>query len=212
MIIDLESVLERHKITPKGVIHIGAHIGQEYELYEKLNIENILFFEPNPYVYPILFEKVKNFPNVTTYNCALGDFNGTTSMNIEFSNQGQSSSILNPKKHLDLYPHITFPEKVEIEVFKFDDLDIDTSLYNIMNIDVQGYELKVLTGAEKCLKNIDIIITEVNIDEVDEGCPNIDEIDVFLKQNGFTRRETNLIGALWGDAVYIKDKNNNYGI
>lgn len=205
MIIDLENIIKKYNIETKGVIHIGAHIGQEYELYKKLDIKNVMFFEPNPYVYPILAEKMQNIPNVITYNCALGDFTGTIQMNIEFNNQGQSSSILNPKKHLELYPHITFPEKVDVNIYSLDELDININNYNILNIDVQGYELKVLTGAKKYLDNIDVIVTEVNNDEVYEECPHIHEIDEFLKLNKFSRVETNWAGSLWGDAVYIKN-------
>ena len=65
-------------------------------------------------------------------------------------------------------------------MFRLDDLALDLSKYNFMNIDVQGYELEVFKGAFETLKNIDYIISEVNQDEVYEGCPHVSELDKYL--------------------------------
>jgi hypothetical protein len=127
-------------------------------------------------------------------------------MNVEVANQGQSSSILKPKKHLQQYPHITFNQTQEVSIFRLEDLSIYFPKYNFLNIDVQGYELEVLKGATKVLSGIDYIISEVNCDEVYEGCPDISEIDSFLSPFSFTRVETDWAGGIWGDALYIKNK------
>ena len=78
------------------------------------------------------------------------------------------------------------------------------TLYNFLNIDVQGYELEVFKGAFESLKNIDYIISEVNRDEVYENCPHIDELDKYLSQLNFKRVETDWAGNSWGDALYVK--------
>jgi hypothetical protein len=91
-------------------------------------------------------------------------------------------------------------------MFRLDDIDLDLSKYNFLNIDVQGYELEVFKGAFGSLKNIDYIISEVNRDEIYEGCPHIDELDNFLIQFNLQRVETNWAGDTWGDAFYIKIK------
>ena len=41
-------------------------------------------------------------------------------MNIETANEGQSSSILEPKIHLKQYPHITFNSKITVPITKLD--------------------------------------------------------------------------------------------
>ena len=79
--------------------------------------------------------------------------------------------------------------------------------YNMINIDVQGYELEVFKGATKTLENIDYIITEVNRDVVYHQCAFIDDLDDYLKQFGFARVETDWAGHTWGDAFYVKIKN-----
>ena len=65
-------------------------------------------------------------------------------------------------------------------------------------MDVQGYELEVLKGGEHYLNNIDYIITEVNRDEVYDGCAKIEELDAFLQKYTFIRVETTWDGKTWG--------------
>ena len=36
----------RYKLDIQGVIHIGAHYGQEYSAYVRLGVKNMMFFEP----------------------------------------------------------------------------------------------------------------------------------------------------------------------
>jgi FkbM family methyltransferase len=203
MIFDFNTLNNKYNFNIKGVIHIGGHYGQEYDLYKTLNVP-ILFFEPITNSFNILKNKIGNDSNVLAFQCALGNENKVITMNVETANNSQSSSILKPKKHLEQYPHITFDFTEEVSMFRLDDLDIDTSRYNFINIDVQGYELEVLKGAFNTLNNIDYIISEVNRDEVYENCPHINELDEYLSQFNFKRTETNWAGNIWGDALYIK--------
>jgi FkbM family methyltransferase len=201
MILDFNGLIIKYQMDIKGIIHIGGHYGQEYDLYKQLNIP-IIFFEPLTNNFNILKSKVQHDNTVISYQCALGNENKIVVMNVETANQGQSSSILKPKKHLEQYPHITFDYTEEVNMFSLDDIDLDLSKYNFINIDVQGYELEVFKGAANTLKNIDYIISEVNRDEVYENCPHIEELDKYLSQ--FKRVETDWAGNIWGDALYIK--------
>jgi len=205
MILDFNKMIEKYSIQLKGVLHVGAHYGQEYDLYKQFDIP-VIFFEPTPSSFRILESKVGDDINIECYQCALGNVNGKIDMNVEVVNQGQSSSILKPKKHLQQYPHITFNQIQEVAIFRLEDLIIDFPKYNFMNIDVQGYELEVLKGASGVLPDIDYIISEVNCDEVYEGCPDVSELDSFLSSFGFVRVETDWAGGIWGDALYIKNK------
>ena len=44
MLLDLEKLVKKHELKIKGVLHIGAHVGQEFKTYEKLNFINVMFF------------------------------------------------------------------------------------------------------------------------------------------------------------------------
>lgn len=204
MIFNFEELKKEILTNITGVIHVGGHHGQEYVEYKKLDLP-ILFFEPLPSNYNVLKSKIKDDPNTISFQCALGNENKKVLMNVETANQGQSSSILKPKKHLDQYPHIQFNSTEEVDMFRLDDLDLDLTKYNFMNIDVQGYELEVFKGAFETLKNIDYIISEVNQDEVYESCPHVSELDQYLGQFGFKRIKTDWAGGIWGDALYIKE-------
>jgi FkbM family methyltransferase len=206
MILDLEQIIKKYNFTPCGVIHVGAHHGQEYPLYKKLGFEKIIMFEPVPHSFDQMMLNTDG--KVEAYQCALGNENKKIMMNIEYANQGQSSSILKPKLHLTQYPHIKFDElQYEVDMCRLDDLAIETHFCNFLNIDVQGYELEVLKGAKETLKTIDFIITEVNNDEVYENCAKVADIDKWLYINcGMVRAITNWEGTTWGDALYIKQE------
>jgi len=105
------------------------------------------------------------------------------------------------------YPHIVFNEREEVQMKRLDDIGIDVSQYNLINIDVQGYELEVLKGSEKFLNNIDYIISEINRDEVYINCAKYNELINFLKPYGFELVEQSWDGITWGDGFFIKKNN-----
>jgi FkbM family methyltransferase len=213
MLLDFNYLKNKYELKIDGVLHIGAHFGEEYEIYESNKIKNLIFFEP----VPVTFEKLKEKLNgkAMLVNTALGNFEGKIIMNVETANNGQSSSILKPALHLAQYPHIKFEDTVEVNITTLDSFMSsyysevfmgEAPKYNMINIDVQGYELEVFKGSNKTLENIDYIITEVNRDVVYHQCAFIDDLDLFLSKFGFKRVETDWAGHTWGDAFYIKTK------
>jgi len=197
MLLNLENLVKKYNLSIKGIIHIGAHFGEENNVYNKLNIKNRVFFEPLEKNYEKLVENVKGY---LTYKLALGNESKKVQMFVESANQGQSSSILKPLLHLSQYPHIQFNETEIVEMKRLDEINIDTKLYNFINIDVQGYELEVFKGATKTLESVDYIMSEVNRDEVYQGCVKINELIDFLKPYGFEMVEQDWAGQTWGDA------------
>lgn len=188
----------------KGIIHVGAHYGEEIEEYVNNGIQEIILFEPLGECFDILQRKIFDLnANIAGYQVALGSSPGTAEMYIS-DNQMQSSSILKPKVHLTHHPHVKFNGTEEVEVDMLD--NFDTKDYNFLNMDVQGYELEVLKGGTETLKHVDYVYCEVNRDELYEGNAYIQDIDDFLSKYDMIRVETNWEGDLWGDALYIKKK------
>ena len=209
MILDLGSLCKANDVVPRGVIHIGAHEGRELRAYNQLGIQNILFIEANPTVYEKLCANVGKQPNVKTANCAISDKNGMVEFHI--TSFDQSSSILPLKKHLELYPGIIETKKMHVVCKTLDtllkELNISPGTYNIINIDIQGAELLALRGGIETLKNVDAINTEVNFDELYEGCALIQDMDQFLGSMGFKRVQTlTPYHPSWGDAFYVKTR------
>ena len=205
MLMNLDNLINKFNLKISGVIHIGAHYGQEYIEYVKHNIENIIFFEPLKNNYNVLLNNIKLNDNVKAFNLALGNIEGNVEMYVESANKGMSSSILKPHVHLTQYPNIIFNNKEIVEINKLNNISYDRNKYNFINIDVQGYELEVFKGAISSLKNIDYIMTEINNVYLYENGALEDELDSFLLNFGFRRVETYWAGGTLGDALYIKN-------
>lgn len=198
MLIDLL----KHKIRPIGIIHVGAHYGQEYPTYKKMGAPNVIFIEPCASAYAVLDHRYGLNPDVTLVRAACGEYRGQVEMNIEISNQGQSNSILPLGTHAKHYPEIKFIEKELVEMITLDGLN--TKDYDFLMIDVQGYELNVLKGATETIKKCNWVYTEVNFEQVYEGCPHVDEIDAFLSE--FTPIDSVYTKQGWGDRLYKRIK------
>jgi FkbM family methyltransferase len=208
MLISFTNLRNKYKLNIKGIVHIGAHYGEEIQEYVDNGIQKITVFEPLSKNFDILSKRLQNVnADIEGYQVALGSKKGTATMFIS-SNEAQSSSILKPKQHLELHPDVFFNGTEEVEVSLLDDYDIGDA--NFLNIDVQGYELEVFKGGKETLKKIDYIYCEVNRDEVYEGAPMVEELDEFLNTYGFKRVETYWPETYytWGDALYIKQENN----
>jgi FkbM family methyltransferase len=202
MLLDFDHLVSKYEMKIKGVLHIGAHYGQEHGLYKRHGIENISYFEPLQNNFEKLQENVVDGSNL--YRVALGNENKKTKMFVETVNQGMSSSILEPKVHLTQYPYIKFESTEEVDMKRLDDMGIDDKKYNMIVIDVQGYELEVFKGSSNFLKKIDYIFSEINRDEVYENCVRVEELSDFLSSYGFELSEHNWVGGSWGEALYIK--------
>ena len=208
MLIKLSEAIQHHNLNIKGIIHAGGHHGQEMPEYFACGIRNIVLIEPCKPAFQYLRRHFST--KATLFNCALGAFQGTAVMNVETANTGQSNSLLKPAKHLQQYPDIRFTQTEIVEVKTMDSLPIKRENYNMLNMDVQGYELEVLKGATATLKHIDIIYTEVNRDEVYQSCARVEQLDEFLKD--FERIETDWGGGTWGDAIYLRKQKKREGM
>jgi|TARA_B100002019_G_scaffold33093_1_gene27098 FkbM family methyltransferase len=204
MIISFSDIVKKYNMNINGIIHIGAHYGEEIVDYINEGIQNVILFEPLSDNFDILHENSQNLnANIEAYQVALGSEPGEATMYVS-DNEKQSSSILKPKVHLSHHPDVKFPSKEEVEVHLLDEYDCHN--YNFLNMDVQGYELEVLKGGSETLKNIDYVYCEVNRDEVYENNAYIEELDEYLANYNMSRVETVWSGGIWGDALYIKQK------
>jgi len=160
-------------VNVRGVIQVGANVGQEVSILKQYT-ENIMLIEPLPNLANQL--KLK-YPNYIIIETALGNENSERDFFVA-SNGGESSSILKPKKHIEIYPSITFNETRKVFVRRFDSLNIDIKGYNVLITDTQGCDLDVLKGFGDSLNVFDLIICEyidVELYENNQG------LDLFLK-------------------------------
>lgn len=203
MLMNFENLISKYKLNIKGVLHIGANSGEEYPDYLRNRIYNMIFFEPLINSYNKLLNNIQIGETVKAYNIAIGNMSGETEIYIS-SNGGASSSVLEPLQHKLQYPQITFNGKEKVKIEKIDNIEFNRDMFNMMNIDVQGYELEVLKGSIDTLKHIDYIMSEINKVYLYKNCVLESELDSFLFNFGFIRVETYWAGGTWGDALYIK--------
>ena len=207
--INLKESLPQFNIDCIGVIHVGGFKAEEYDAYKEANLINQMWVEANPQFFYQILEKIKDDDKCIAYNYAIYD----EEKEIEFglANNGASSSILPLKKHLEYYPYIKYDGYLTLKTKRLDNLiyenNIDLKKYDGLVMDVQGVELNILKSLGDLLNNFKFVQSEVNIEELYEGCCLIDDLDGYLSKYGFERKTTVLwdSGSVgWGDALYIK--------
>jgi len=204
MLLKLEKLIAKYGMKITGVIQAGAHEGEELEAFKITGIAKGYLFEPCKEA----FEKLNQVLPAGFYalNFGLSYRADVLTINKTLFNNGQSNSALKPKKHLEYYPNIVFDSTEKYLALPLDHYEIKDC--NLLVMDVQGFELEVLKGANmagrfKTLQYIDYIITEVNLEEMYEGCALIEDLDNYLTD--FQRVETKLARCkAWGDSLYIR--------
>lgn len=192
----------KYDIKPKGVLHIGANIGEEAPVYDQLGIKKQIWIEGNPEIFLKLKRNVSHNPHAVALNYVIGDENKEVVFHIA-NNNSQSSSVLELGTHLKQHPDVHFVKDITAKMYRIDSLDLDLTDVDFLNIDLQGAEMLALRGMGDLLKQFQWAYIEVNRADVYKGCAQIDSMDLFMTANRFRRVETIWIGN-WGDALYVK--------
>lgn len=202
---------DRYLKEKRGAIHVGAHEGQERNWYIQQGFDKVIWFEPNKELFDRLQKRIEIINGHRAFNLGVHDVLKKATLHIS-SNDGQSSSILELERHSFYHPTVTYVDEQEIELIRMDDFFLEGNDYsvldfNFLNIDVQGVELNVIKSFGNLITKMDYIYTEVNEEPLYKNCCLIGEIDQYLKQYGFVRKETLMTKNKWGDAFYLKEKN-----
>ncbi|HYT89850.1 MAG TPA: FkbM family methyltransferase [Gemmataceae bacterium] len=205
-------------VPPRGVIHVGAHQGQEVAAYLARGLSNILLVEANPHWCEYLKRTFAAASAVRVCNCAVTDTDGIIDLQMHTSRSGSTepASIFLLKRFKEIVKTLHTPESVRVPATRLDSLfqqhGFAMSDYNCLNIDVQGAELLAFRGGPKLLNQLDAVLTEVNLIEMYEGCPSAQDIQNFLCGAGFE-----LVGSLyhelydetgafpaWGECLFVR--------
>jgi FkbM family methyltransferase len=168
-----------------GILHIGAHHGQEALFYERLNLP-VLWVEADPNSYAKLKRNVINFPNQTCRNFIA---HSICAVNSEFhiaSNNGESSSIF-PIAVNDYWEGLENVGVTYLPAMKVDCAisRAEIEKYSYWVIDVQGAELEVLRGSLKSLKSCRYLNLEVSQGTFYKGGAHYSDLKQFLENLGF---------------------------
>ena len=218
-LVDINLLLDHlNGVVPRGIVHIGAHKGEEVDSYLERGFQNILLIEANPDLCSDLRAKFKNDKRVKVASYAVTSENAPIEFYLHQSQSGsiESSSIMKMKDLKEIVKTLTTPKSIQVEGIKLQDLfsqkDYDISLYNVLTIDIQGAELNALIGAENILSGFQAIITEVNLIEMYESGKTEDRINALLEKHGFENKFSiyhelyNDEGRFpaWGETIFIQ--------
>ena len=193
----------------RGVIHVGANLGQEFDSYRRAGLESAVYIEPIPEIFAELEKRVSADPRHHAINALCSDRDGE---DVEFhvaSNQGQSSSILELGTHAVRHPEVTYVGALRLRTATLDHIvfetpSLDPRPLNCLVMDVQGAEAKVLAGAKRTLAQCHSVFTEVSEGGLYEGDARWEEIVAMLKAEGFVLRCLDIHFLGWGNAFFVK--------
>lgn len=184
-----EIVTNLKRIAPSlnYIIDVGANSGQFSKVashhYPEAKMD---VFEPLPNLYPKVAKMFERNKNITTHNLALGNESGTIKFNQnEF---GHISSILDISTDNVHYPKGKASNEINVEIKTLDSVSAYEQAgkgKSLLKLDVQGYELEVLKGGDKTLKNLDYILIEANLEQLYTNQPTFTEVNNYLNSKGF---------------------------
>ena len=192
-----------YQIHPIGVLHVGAHDGEEQDEYQKLYWGPVTWIEAMPKKVESLNHRL--VPPHSVIQACVWDSNNAE-MILREANNGQSTSLFEFGTHESNYPEIEVVEEIAVLTKRLDSLGIDFKHIEFINLDIQGAELQALKGLGANISEVSYIYSEVNQEEVYLGCALVNEIDSFLLQSGFTRIDTVWTKNGWGDAIWVKNE------
>jgi len=190
------------QVAPKGVLHVGAHLAEEFHLYRDQGFGKTFWVEAQQELVPKI-RKVISSSDDEVYQGAVWSKSGDR-MTLQITNNGQSTSLYRLAEHLVQYPKILPIEERVVPTIRLDELIPHEAQFDFVNLDIQGAELEALRGMGERLKTVKWVYAEVNKRMLYEGIPLVDELDAFLSSYDLHRVATAWTGAGWGDALYSR--------
>jgi FkbM family methyltransferase len=199
-------LLKYININPKVIFEVGARDGcDSITMTEKYCNANIYTYECNPITIDTCKTNLQKYKNIIFCPYGLGEKNELKDFYIYAPNKvinknliGASSFFPRPDTN-----NLILTENIKISTLKDEFEKYNIEFIDILCMDVQGSELKVLKGSEKYINNIKYIIMEqpkpieeqkINqkkhyIKDINNyiGAPEYSEIVDFMKKNKFVQ-------------------------
>lgn len=221
MVDDHAGIVERFldQLTPvDGVVHVGAHEGQEVDAYVARGASLVVLVEPNPDACRVLRERYRDRPEVRVIEAAAFDAERPVKLLVHTSRGGSTepASVLALGRFKEIVPTLETPTEIEVEAAPLDVLlareGLEPERFQLLNVDVQGAELHVLRGAERLLAAVSAVLAEVHVVELYAGGADEQAVDACLADRGFRRLDAEYhelydeSGSFpaWGEVLYVR--------
>jgi FkbM family methyltransferase len=170
------------------VLDVGANIGQYASQLRRIGYTGeIVSFEPLSSAYQQLKEAAKADTAWKTLNIALGNIEGFARINI--AGNSQSSSLLKMlPSHIASAPDSAYIGTEQIEIRTLDSLCDTLAIKGrsvLLKIDTQGFERKVIIGAQGSLSYIATVELEMSLTPLYEDESLFDELYGLLCRMGY---------------------------
>lgn len=212
--------LIKKKIKKNPIIFdVGGSRGQSIEKYKKIFKNPIIHsFEPIKSDFDIMYKKFSNDKNIYLNNFALGHKSEYKSFNITAQTDNSSFNKINKdtkwikvrSKQFNTSVKGYVKSKKKIKIITLDSYCKNKKINNIdlLKIDTQGYEDKVLQGCYLNLKknNIKAIVTEIMFDNVYNKYFSFSDIEKHIINKNFRMVAINLVNNnLFSGLVFSSD-------
>ena len=175
----------------KILIDVGSHKGEFLKSFLDINkIHKFYCFEPQIEVFKFLKKEFKNNKKVKLHNFALGESQGKKKIYISNLTSLSTMSKFDDKSFWLKFKNLIVGDKRRSNsVSRIKQKKIDMIFKNIslkksfLKIDVEGYELNVLKGCEKKIKEIPYVLVENHTFSQYHNKFNL--VNEFLNNNNF---------------------------
>lgn len=183
---------------PKIIFEVGAHAGDPDLIdYCRQTGARLYMFEPLPKRYQELLAKTQDVPSIQVFPLAVSNYNGRATFNV--ANSDDCSSLLafdekvndtwlTPWLPIDRFEMV---ETVEVEVTRLDTFMAKQQIeqVDLIEIDTQGQDLKVVESLGDKLQQVKKIQLEVNVFHAplyQQSCGK-EEVMNFFRERGFEK-------------------------
>jgi len=183
---DLENEIKHNLVKQStGILHIGAHFGQESSYYFQNGLK-VIWIEALPEIFEKLQSTISRYKEQIAYCALLGNENRTDTDFFISNNDGSASSVYRISEKSN-FENVYIEKKIKLTMVRLDNLlaNIDTKDFTHWVIDVQGAELLVLRGAGDLISYCKSITIEVSSRETYLGGVKYLELKDYLSVFNF---------------------------
>jgi len=199
------SRMQRNGFQPKLVIDVGAYVGDWTRMCRRVfPAASILMIEPQAATQDALLQIAAKDERIEVAHALLGRRHDSQ---VPFYEAQSGSSVLTEWEREGQQATAT------IDMTTLDALTADTTfaMPDLLKLDVQGYELEILKGAERALASAETVLMEVNFIDIHSGAPLFHEVVQFMAEHEFRLYDIGTFfrrpydAALWqADVVFVK--------
>ncbi len=185
-------ILKEYLPANSIIVEAGSFDGRDTKkLSALLPNATIHAFEPVPEIYEKLIAETASLSNVHCYHVALSNTTQTATFYVAENPRKpgkicQAGTLMPPKERLSKSP-IIYPKTIQVSTLSLAEWAFQNNINKVdfMWLDLQGHELAVLKGSGTLLKATTLIFLEVNFIKAYEDQPSAQEVDEWLKNQGF---------------------------